>query len=396
MKTFNHFFVFIILTVGAFSQSASNVGTATDFKKLEQGLLSLKELMAQDTVLHTEAIPLGLDIRRQVDNIYLDMNTRLPNEDGKLTPEWREFTTQLAEVLEPHEMTILESAYLPQVERNPKRSQLNRLTFNADQLISFLKPDRKVELLMREKLQQYPTLRWQIYRHLHELRLLSETDVREMEALGATISDPKEQIKWAEEVSFYRSDAGLDLFKNLLNVPFDPVGAKNDKGGPETNQSFLNYGPALNGIENLGSKAKSLLPLVEAREKEMREYYLSNFSEEEAHRFLVGFTSFKKFLNGELAPRLKEARNRSGMLYPPGQEPADKATKQIDTKKSDNNVSLRPEKRHDAEPDKGSKPPYASGKFICWLMSALALVIFATAMIFLFKRRNAHDRRTDL
>lgn len=377
------------MTVGAFSQSASNVETATDFKKLEQGLLSLKELMAQDTVLHTEAIPLELDIRRQVDNIYLDMNMRLPNEDGKLTPEWREFTTQLAEVLEPHEKTILESAYLPQVEKNRKRSQLHRLTFNADQLISFLKPDRDVEFLLRDKLQQYPTLRWQIYRHLHELRLLSETDVKKMVALGATISDPQEKIKWAEEVSFYGSDAGLDLFKNLLNVPFAPAGAKNDKGGPETNQSFLNYGPALNGIENLGGRAKSLLPLVEAREKEMREYYLSNFSEEEAHRFLVGFTSFKKFLNGELAPRVREARNRSGILYPPGQEPKDKPKQQIDTKKPNSNISFRPEKRHDVTPDEISKTPYASGKFNYWLMSALALVIYATAMIFLFKRRNA-------
>lgn len=389
MKKFSYFFVFILLTVGAFSQSSGNVGTETDFKKLGQGLLSLKELMAQDTVLHTEAIPLELDIRRQVDNIYLDMNMRLPNEDGKLTPEWREYTTQLAEVLEPHEKTILESAYLPQVEKNRKKSQLHRLTFNADQLISFLKPDRDVELLMREKLQQYPTLRWQIYRHLHELRLLSETDVKEMEALGPAISDPKEKIKWAEEVSFYGSDAGLDLFKNLLNVSFEPAGAKNDKGGPETNQSFLNYGPALNGIENLGIRAKSLLPLVEAREKEMREYYLSNFSEEEAHRFLVGFTSFKKFLNGELAPRLKEARNRSGILYPPGQEPADKVTKQIDAGKSNNDVSSRPEKRHDAKPDIGSKTPYASRRFINWLMSALAVVIFVAAMILLFKRRNA-------
>lgn len=389
MKTFTHFFVFILLTVGAFSQSASKIETATDFKKLEQGLLSLKELMAQDTVLHTEAIPLELDIRRQVDNIYLDMNIRLPNGNGNLTPEWKEFTTQLAEVLEPHERTILESAYLPQVERNRKRSQLHRLTFNADQLISFLKSDREVENLMREKLQQYPTLRWQIYRHLHELRLLSETDVKEMEALGETISDPKEKIKWAEEVSFYGSDAGLDLFKNLLNVPFDPAGAKNDKGGPETNQSFLNYGPALNGIKNLGSRAKSLLPLVEAREKEMREYYLSNFSEEEAHRFLVGFVSFKKFLNGEYAPCLREARNRSGILYPPGQEPRDKATQHIDTQKTNSNISLRPEKRYNARPDDGSKMSHASGKFIYWLMSALALVILAIVMILLFKRRNA-------
>lgn len=197
MKLFGFYLITLILATNSFAQNSNEITNATDFKKLQQELLSLKELMAQDTVLHTEAIPLELDIRRQVDNIYLDMNTRLPGGNGKLTPEWKEFTEQLAEALEPHEEIILEAAYRPLVDKNRKKTQLNRLTFNADQLISFLKPDREVENLMREKLQQYPTLRWQIYRHLHELRLLSETDVKEMEALGATISDPKEKIKWA-------------------------------------------------------------------------------------------------------------------------------------------------------------------------------------------------------
>lgn len=389
MNSFNYFFLFILLIVSAFSQNENNITNATDFKKLEQGLLSLKELMAKDSVLHTEVIPLELDIRRQVDNIYLDMNMRLPGGDGKLTPEWKEFTTQVAEVLRPHQNTILESAYLPQVEKNRNRSQLNRLTFNADQLISFLKPDREVELLMRGKLQEYPSVRWQIYRHLHELRLLRYTDIKEMEALGATISDPKEKIKWAEEVSFYGSDAGLDLFKSLLSVPFDPAGAKNEKGSPETNQSTLNYGPALNGIVNLGIKAKSLLPLVEAREKEMREFYVSSFGEEEAHRFLVGFDMAKRALSGKAPSTLESARNRSGLLYPPGQESGDKATKQIDTRKSDSDVSLRPEMRYDATPDEGSKKTNAPGRFINWLLSALVLVISATAIIFLFRKRSA-------
>lgn len=389
MKTFTHFFATFFLIASAPSQNTSEISTATDFKKLDQELLSLKELMAQDSVLHTEAIPLELDIRRQVDNIYLDMNIRLPNEDGKLTPEWRQFTTQLAEVLEPHEKTILESAYLPQVERNRKRSQLNRLTFNADQLICFLKPDAEVERLMREKLQQYPTLRWQIYRHLHELRLLRDTDVKEMEALGATISDPKEKIKWAEEVSFYGSDAGLDLFKKLLSVPFDPAGAKNEKGGPETNQSFLNYSPALKGILNLGTKAKLLLPLVEARKKEMSEFYVSNFGEEEAYRFLIGFDILKRALSGMAPPACESARNRSGMLYPPGQDPADKVTKQINIEESNTHDSTRPEKRHDTMPHENFRNPLPPGRFINWLMSALPVMIFASAMILLFKKRKA-------
>jgi hypothetical protein len=388
MKLFGFYLITLVLATNSFAQNSNEITDATDFKKLEQGLLSLKELMAQETVLHTEAIPLELDIRRQVDNIYLDINMRLPNEDGKLTPEWKEFTTQLAEVLEPHERTILESAYLPQVERNRKRSQLNRLTFNSDQLISFLKPDQEVELLMREKLQEYPTLRWQIYRHLHELRLLSETDVKEMEVLGATISDPKEKIKWAEEVSFYGSDAGMDTLEEIMSVPFDPSGSVNERGGPENNESFSSYIPAGRAIRFLGAKGERLLPLIKDREKEVFTEYSKLFGDEFATRAINLFKVMQMSINGEVNP-YSSARNRSGLLYPPGQEPTDKATRQIDTKKPNDAVSLRPGKRHDAAPDEGSKTPFASGRFIYWLMSALALVIFVTAMILLYKRRNA-------
>ncbi len=67
----------------------------------------------------------------------------------------------------------------------------------------------------------------------------------------------------------------------------------------------------------------------------------------------------------------------------------DVTTNQPSGQANNSNISLRPEKRHDATPDKISKAPYASGKFIYWLMTALALVIFVTAMIILFKRRNA-------
>jgi hypothetical protein len=248
MHLINHILVVFLLVVSAFSQSSDKITTATDFKKLEQGLLSVKELMEQDTVLHTEAIPLELDIRRQVDNIYLDINSRLPDGSINLTPEYRLFLKNLGEALEPYKEIILESAYRPQVEKNRKRTQLNRLTFNSDQLISFLNPDREVELLMREKLQQYPTLRWQIYRHLLELRLLRDSDVKEMEALGATISDPKEKIKWAEEVSFYGSDAGLETLKEVLSVPFDPTGSINERGGPENNESFSSYIPVARAV----------------------------------------------------------------------------------------------------------------------------------------------------
>jgi hypothetical protein len=334
MNLFGFYLITLVLATNSFAQNSNEITNATDFKKLQQELLSLKELMAQDTVLHTEAIPLELDIRRQVDNIYLDMNTRLPGGNGKLTPEWKEFTQQLAEALEPHEEIILEAAYRPLVDKNRKKTQLNRLTFNADQLIGFLKPDHEVEILMRQKLVQYPTLRWQIYRHLHELRLLRGTDVKDMEALGSEISDPNEKIKWAEEVSFYGSDAGLDIFENLLSVPFDPAGAKNERGEPETNQSFLNYSPALRGIVNLGIKAEILRPLLEARTREMREFYISNFGEEVAHRFLIGLDIIKMALNGESPAPYASARNRSGLLYPPGQGATDKSPLSSETDQS--------------------------------------------------------------
>ena len=325
MKKILFTIVTTLLVFTSFGQNSNRITNATDFKKLQQELLRLKELMAQDAVGHTEAIQLELDIRRQVDNIYLDMNTSLPGGNGKLTPEWKFFTEQLAEALEPHEEIIFDAAYRPQVEKNRNKKQLNRFTFVADQLIGFLKPDHEVELLMRKNLAQYPTLRWQVYRHLHELRLLKEMDIKDMEELGATINDPNEKIKWAEEISFYGSDAGLDVFENLLSVPFDPAGAKNERGEPETNQSILNYGPAFNGIENLGIKANQLLPLLEVREKEIREFYISNFREEEAHRFLIGFYILRMALDGKAVTPFKSARNRSGLLYPPGYGAKDKS-----------------------------------------------------------------------
>ena len=269
MKRFVFCITTILFVVSSFAQNLGEVTNATDFKKLQLELLSLKELMAQDIVLHTEAIPLELDIRRQVDNIFLDMNTRLPGGNGKLTPEWKEFTEQLAEALEPHEEIILEAAYRPLVDKNRKKTQLNRLTFNADQLIDFLKPDHEVEFLMRQKLVQYPTLRWQIYRHLHELRLLRETDVKDMEALESAISDPSEKIKWAEEVSFYGSDAGLETLEKIISVPFDPEGLVNERGEPEGNKSFTSYEPVSRAVRSLGGKARKLLPSVKSRENEV-------------------------------------------------------------------------------------------------------------------------------
>ena len=349
MKLFGFYLITLVLATNSFAQNSNEITKATDFKKLQQELLSLKELMAQDTVLHTEAIPLELDIRRQVDNIYLDMNTRLPGGNGKLTPEWKEFTERLAEALEPHEEIILDAAYRPFVDKNRKKTQLNRLTFNADQLIGFFKPDHKVELLMRQKLVQYPNLQWQIYRHLHELRLLRDTDVKDMETLGSEISDPSEKIKWAEEVSFYGSDAGLDVFENLLSVSFDPAGAKNERGEPETNQSFLDYSPALKGIINLGTKAEMLRPLLEAREREMREFYISNFGEEDAHRFLIGFDVIRMALNGKSPTPYESARNRSGLLYPPGQGASDKSPRSSETEQS-GSEPLRQNKKHPNTP----------------------------------------------
>jgi hypothetical protein len=58
MKLFGFYLITLVLATNSFAQNSNEITNATDFEKLQQELLSLKELMAQDTVLHTEAIPL--------------------------------------------------------------------------------------------------------------------------------------------------------------------------------------------------------------------------------------------------------------------------------------------------------------------------------------------------
>jgi hypothetical protein len=210
------------------------------------------------------------------------------------------------------------------VEKNRNKKQLNRFTFVADQLIGFLKPDHEVELLMRKNLAQYPTLRWQVYRHLHELRLLKEMDIKDMEELGATINDPNEKIKWAEEISFYGSDAGLDVFENLLSVPFDPEGLVNERGGPETNVSLASYVSVARAIRYLGEKAIRLLPKIKERESEVFEAHKRLFGENIANQSLNLFREIDMYMNGKFIP-YSSARNRSGLLYPPGYGAKDKS-----------------------------------------------------------------------
>jgi hypothetical protein len=373
------------LIVSSFAQNLGEVTNATDFKKLQQELLSLKDLMAQDTVLHSEAIPLELNIRRQVDNIYLDMNTRLPHLDGRLTPEWKEFTSKLAEILRPHEDIILEAAYRPLMDKNRKKTQLNRLTYNADQLVGFLKPDHEVELLMREKLVQYPTLRWQIYRHLHELRLLRETDIKDMEMLGTAIRDPNEKIKWAEEVSFYGSDAGLDTLERIISSPFDPEGLVNERGEPEGNKSFTSYEPVSRAVRSLGKKAQRLLPIIIDREQEVRNALKEHFSSDVVDQGSLMFKIMQMSIRGEVNP-YSSARNRSGLLYPPGQEPANQIIKQ-DNKTPSGDLSLRPKKQRDLNLVESSRRPFESSSFLNWLLTSLAVAILAVVYFMLIRSK---------
>jgi hypothetical protein len=380
-----HLIVFVFLINIALGQEVGSVTNATDFKLLDQGLLSLKRLMDKESVIHTEATLLELDIRRQVDNIYLDMNTRLPDGDGTVTPEWKDFTKHLADVLAPHTEVILESAYRPKVDKNREKRQLNRLTFDADQLIGFLSPDRRVELLMREKLQQYPTLKWEIYRHLHELRLLRETDVNDMEALGETISEPKEKIKWAEEVSFYGSDAGLETLREILSVPFDPSGSVNERGGPESNLSFDNYIPVLRAIHFLGAKGLTLLPVIKTREAQVFEEYQKLFGLEFATKATHLFKEMEIYINGRSSP-YPSARNRSGILYPPGQGSTNKVVKQ-NVKGSGSEAYLRPKKQNELSLTARSNRPSESGDLLKWILSSLAVVGLAISLVLVFRTK---------
>lgn len=382
MKLFGFYLFTLVLATNSFAQNSNEITNATDFKKLQQELLSLKELMAQDTVLHTEAIPLELGIRRQVDNIYLDMNTRLPGGNGKLTPEWKEFTEQLAEALEPHEEIILEAAYQPLMDKNRKKTQLNRLTFNADQLIGFLKPDHEVELLMRQKLVQYPTLRWQIYRHLHELQLLRDTDVKDMEALGAEINDPNEKIKWAEEVSFYGSDAGLDVLEKILSVPFNPEGLVNERGEPETNAALSSYVSVARAIRHLGVKASCLRPKIKEREGEVFDAHKKIFGEDIANQSLNLFREIDLYINGKFIP-YSSARNRSGLLYPPGQGTTDKSPRSSATEQSGSDP-LRQNKKQPNTPSADNSKVVNHTQWWGWTLVLLGVTV---AIAFVALRR---------
>ena len=141
-------------------------------------------------------------------------------------------------------------------------------------------------------------------------------------------------------------------------------------------------------IRFLGVKGDSLLPLIKDREKEVFKEYSKLFGDEFATRAINLFKVMQMSIRGEVNP-YTSARNISGLLYPPGQEPAKKPMNQVDAGKSNSNFSSRPEKRHDAASVEGSKIQNDAGRFINWLMGALALVIFGTLIILLFKRRNA-------
>ncbi len=364
-----------------FSQSVEEITNSTNFKALKDDLTKIQELLGQDKVTYEAVSPLESKLRGHVDAIYLDINTRLPQGHGTATPQWRSFIGELESVLEPYTSVVVEAAYRPLNEPPRNDWQLHRVSPSARLLADFLKPNTESDSILRKALQSYPRPRWEIYRKLFELRLFQESDLSDMKAIRLTIDDPHEKIKWAQEVSFYGVDEGMDLFEQLLSVPFDPTGAKNERGEPETNQSYLNYSPALKGIMNLGTKAKRLLPLVEAREKEMRDYYVANFGEEASQRFLVGFTISKMALNGISPKKRESARNGSGLLYLPGEQAKDSSPVSPDTKSMGDDSLPSNSQRKSLGHEKNSES-FKSHRMTPWWVVIPLLVAFVGVLVF--------------
>lgn len=117
-----------------------------------------------------------------------------------------------------------------------------------------------------------------------------------------------------------------------MSVPFDPSGSVNERGGPENNESFTSYIPAGRAIRFLGARGERLRPLTKDREKEVFTEYSKLFGDEFAARAINLFKVMQMSINGEVNP-YSSARNRSGLLYPPGQRVKDQSLQSSETKR---------------------------------------------------------------
>jgi hypothetical protein len=211
-----------------------------------------------------------------------------------------------------------------------------------------------------------------------------------MVAEGAAIVDPDEKIRWAEEVSFYGSDEGLEILKEILSVPFDSKGLINERGEPESNEMLQSYLPVARSIAHLGVKANSLLPLIEAREAEVRSSIKSLFGENVIAQGTVIFRGMRLYINGKKRP-IPSARNGSGLIYLPGEvsQPANTGEKiRLDPPLIDSGALTKGEESTDKiKLDDPSNYKPDTGKHALYFLALLALGTIAVLNLRQYKKQ---------
>ncbi len=249
--------------------------------------------------------------------IYTDLNAAFPGGyRGKTTPKWQQLTDDIGNSLRPYEQDMVRVALEARAGiYNPEGGIGGEIFLMLD----FAPPDAELGNALRDAVTKYPEVRWDAYRLLFEHRLLTSDDIDRMIASGNDITDPNEQVKWAEQLAFYGSDKGLDVLRKILEVPFSSEGIADSLSEGETvsNASQLSYEPVLRAITYLGPRAARLLPFVQARDAEIKKFMVSLVGEEKAYRHYVRYEIAEKYITGRIAPIVTYAVNGSGLLELP-------------------------------------------------------------------------------
>jgi hypothetical protein len=246
-------------------------------------------------------------------NISADIISALPNGAGNVTPEWYELMADVHKSYAPYQAKMVKIAL------SKPKSRFGYSTtaiFQVLSLLDYARPDAEFDRAVREVIHSSPTPDWTAYRLLFEHRLIEEPDINEMILKGQNITDQKEKIKWAEQLAFYGSDAGLSILENLLKVPFTPDGMDSGSGSgyPSVNESMSSYGPAYKAVDYLGERVVYLRPLIKLREAEVKAAMLPVWGMEKTYPFLAGFGSIYKRISGEIPIETQSAKNGSGIL----------------------------------------------------------------------------------
>jgi hypothetical protein len=378
MKTLTIYLLTVLTFITALrAQQPGDITNATDFEQLEKDFSALDSLLKKKEIEYEDVAEMEIRLSSQINHIYLDINTRMPKGLGNITPNWEAYISKLGNAIEPYESEIIEASYRTISDDLPQGYQLKRIGTYLIDFLDFAKPDEELHAKLRASLDQFPKARWQIYRKLHELRLLTEADVEQMVALGETITDPQEKIRWAEEISFYGSDAGLDVLEEIISKPFDPT-------GPVDNESYLSYVPVMRSIRYLGTRAERLLPFIRERKNEVFNSYKKRFGPDIASAGIRLFNSMENSIETGRIPYLS-ARNGSGILYPPGYQPQDSQKTQCESKPTSDLVLGKQGK----VPNSASEGKFSVLKNHSLWLGLLGLVIFLITAAWAVKRKKS-------